>query len=82
MLGEMRSAEDRIVTAGSQIDRLGTGKEDASEQRRKLLGDLDAIRKNTTYIETLAHDGLAAFGESLAPGEGSYGSRCPRFRRP
>ena len=70
LLGEMRSAEDRIVTAGSQIDRLGTGKEDASEQRRKLLGDLDAIRKNTTYIETLAHDGLAAFGESLAPGEG------------
>ncbi len=70
LLQEMRSAEDRIVTAESQIERLETGKEDASEQRRKLLSDLDAIRKNTTYIQTLAHDGLAAFGESLAPGEG------------
>ncbi len=70
LLKEMRSAEDRIVTADSQIDRVGTAKEELSEQRRKLLGDLDAIRKNTTYIETLAHDGLAAFGENLAPGEG------------
>lgn len=72
MLREMRAAEDRIVTAESQIERLETGKEDASEETRKLLSDLDAIRKNTTYIQTLAHDGLTAFSESLAPGEGQF----------
>ncbi|HEY4989634.1 MAG TPA: MotA/TolQ/ExbB proton channel family protein [Opitutaceae bacterium] len=70
LLQEMRSAEDRIVTADSQISHLQTGQADSSEERRKLLMDLDAIRKNTTYIGTLAHDGLTAFGESLAPGEG------------
>jgi len=70
LLLEMRSAEDRIVTAESQIERLQTGQENASERHRKLLMDLDAIRKNTTYMGTLAHDGLAAFEGGLAPGEG------------
>ena len=69
LLKEMRSAEDRIVTAQSQIERLETGQEDSAEQRRKLLMDLDAVRKNTAYIATLAHDGLVAFEDGLAPGE-------------
>ena len=70
LLKEMRLAEDRIVTAQSQIERLEAGREDFSEQRRKLLMDLDATRKNSAYMGTLAHDGLTAFDESLAPGEG------------
>jgi biopolymer transport protein ExbB len=72
LLQEMRSAEDRIVTAESEIDRLETNKSDSTEERRRLLSDLDAIRKNTTYIGTLAHDGLAAYSESLSPGEGQF----------
>ncbi|HZZ20919.1 MAG TPA: MotA/TolQ/ExbB proton channel family protein [Opitutaceae bacterium] len=72
LLQEMRSAEDRIVTAESEIERLETNKADSTESRRKLLSDLDAIRKNTTYVGTLAHDGLAAYTESLAPGEGQF----------
>ncbi len=67
---EMRAAEDRIVTAQSQMERMETAQEDSTEQRRKLLMDLDAVRKNTAYLSTLAHDGLAAFGDGLAPGEG------------
>jgi biopolymer transport protein ExbB len=70
LLTEMRSVEDRIVALQSEIEQIETGQADASEQHRKLLGELDAIRKNTTYIGTLAHDGLTAYGESLAPGEG------------
>jgi biopolymer transport protein ExbB len=70
LLQEMRAAEDRIVTADSQISHLQTGQADSSDERRKLLTDLDSIRKNTTYIGTLAHDGLTSFSESLAPGEG------------
>jgi biopolymer transport protein ExbB len=72
LLQQMRSAEDRIVTAESEIDRLETNKADSTEERRRLLSDLDAIRKNTTYIGTLAHDGLAAYSESLSPGEGQF----------
>jgi len=70
LLKEMRAAEDRIVTAQSQIERLETGQDDSTEQRRKLLMDLDGVRKNTAYISTLAHDGLVAFEDALAPGEG------------
>jgi biopolymer transport protein ExbB len=69
-LHEMREAEDRIVTAESQIERFETGQEDAGEAHRKLLMELDAIRKNATYIGTLAHDGLKTFEDDLAPGEG------------
>jgi biopolymer transport protein ExbB len=70
LLKELRLTEDRIVAAQSQIERLEAGKEDYSEQRRKLLMELDATRKNSAYISTLAHDGIVAFDESLAPGEG------------
>ncbi|MFZ1057059.1 MAG: MotA/TolQ/ExbB proton channel family protein [Opitutaceae bacterium] len=69
-LRDMRAAEDRIVTAQSQIERLETGQDQYAEDRRKLLMDLDAIRKNTAYMSTLAHDGLNAFSDGLAPGEG------------
>src|ERR1700679_3691737 len=70
LISEMRAAEDRIVTAQSRIERLETSQENSSEEHRKLLTDLDAIRKNTTYIATLAHDSLTSFDEGLAPGEG------------
>jgi biopolymer transport protein ExbB len=70
LLEEMRAVEDRIVALQTEIDRLETGQADSSEHHRKQLIDLDSVRKNTTYIGTLAHDGLTSFEESLAPGEG------------
>jgi len=70
LLRELRQTEDRIVAAQSRIERLEAGKEDYSEQRRKLLMELDATRKNTAYISTLAHDGITAYDDGLAPGEG------------
>ena len=51
---EMRAAEDRIVTAQSEIELIR----------------LDEIRKNATYVSTLAHDSLKTFEDGLAPGEG------------
>jgi biopolymer transport protein ExbB len=69
-LAQMRVAEDKIITVQSEIERLETGQEDAAEVRRKLLGELEGVRKNTTYISTLAHDALKAFSDGLAPGEG------------
>jgi biopolymer transport protein ExbB len=70
LLAAMRSAEDRIVAAQSQAERIETGQEQSASEHRRLLVELDAIRKNTTYISSLAHDGLTAFGDGLAPGEG------------
>jgi biopolymer transport protein ExbB len=70
LLQEMRAAEDQILTFQSEIERMETNQEDSANQHRKLLTDLDTIRKNTSYIGTLAHDGLTSYDESLAPGEG------------
>jgi biopolymer transport protein ExbB len=70
LLLKMRAAEDRIVTAQSQIEELETTHDEVAEQRAKLLPDIDGVRKNTAYVSTLAHDGLKAFEEGLAPGEG------------
>jgi biopolymer transport protein ExbB len=70
LLQEMRAAEDQIVALQSEIERLDTNQEDAANQHRKQLTDLDSIRKNTSYIGTLAHDGLTSYDEGLAPGEG------------
>ena len=72
LLKDMRDAEDRIVALQSEIDRLEAGQEGYADQHRKEMTDLDAVRKNTTYISTLAHDGLTAFEERLAPGEGQF----------
>jgi len=69
LLQRIRSYEDRIVTAQSQIERMETGQEDAAEQRRKLLLDIESVRRNAAYMTTLAHDGLSAFKDGLAPGE-------------
>lgn len=69
LLQEMRAAEDRIISAEGASGRLNTRHEEAATERRKLLKDIDTFRKNTTYIVTLAHDGLQAVRDGLAPGE-------------
>src|SRR3984957_7733274 len=69
LLAQMRASEDRIVTAQSQIEEFQTAHDTAAEQRGKLLVDLDAVRKNTSYVSTLAQDSLKAFADGLAPGE-------------
>jgi biopolymer transport protein ExbB len=68
-LARLRAAEDRIIAAETETTRYETALENVAETRRQLLKDLDALRKNTTYIGTLAHDSLKAVRDSLAPGE-------------
>ncbi len=69
LLQQMRAAQDRVIAAESEANRFEVRGEDSNEQRRKLLQELDAIRKTTGYVSTLAHDGLKAAVDSLAPGE-------------
>ena len=69
LLKAMRAAEDRIIAADTAITRLETAQEHSLEDHRKTLRDADALRKNVSYLSTLAHDSLKAYGEGLAPGE-------------
>ena len=72
LLEQMRAAQDRVIAAESEATRFDTRREDVTEQRRKLLLELDAIRKTTSYVGTLAHDGLKAAADGLAPGEDQF----------
>lgn len=72
LLEQMRAAENRIIAAESETTRIETGREDFAEQRRKLLQELDAIRKTTAYAGTLAHDSLRATADGLAPCEAQF----------
>lgn len=69
LLDQLRAAEDRIIAAESATSRLTTNHEEADTDRRKLMKEIEASRRSTTYVVTLAHDGLQAFRDGLAPGE-------------
>ncbi len=69
LLARLRTMEDRVVAAQSELTRLETRRADSTEMRRKLLQEIEATRKVTTYAATLAHDALKAATDGLAPGE-------------
>jgi len=71
-MNAMRVEEDRIVAAESEVGRLEAAREQATEQRRRLLKEGDLLRKNAVYLRTLATDGVKAFADGLAPGEGQW----------
>jgi biopolymer transport protein ExbB len=72
LLKAMRAAEDRIITAETEISRLETGQEQSAEIHRKLGKDADTLHRNESYVNTLAHDSLTAFSEGLLPGERTF----------
>jgi biopolymer transport protein ExbB len=69
LLKAMRAAEIRITTAEVDNTRLETGQERFQENFRKVSKDLDALRRNEGYLDTIAHDSLSALNEGLLPGE-------------
>jgi biopolymer transport protein ExbB len=72
LLKAMRDAEDRIIAAQALTTRLETGQEQSAENSRKLGKEADALRKNESYLNTLAHDSLNAYDEGLLPGERQF----------
>jgi len=68
-LKALRVAEDRIIAAETEITQFETGQEQSQEKRRQLLKDYEAVRKNLSYMSTLARDSSTAMRDSLAPGE-------------
>ena len=72
LLEQMRAARDRVIAAEGELTRIETQREDAIEKRRKLLLELDSLRKTTNYVRTLAHDGLKAAVDGFLPGEDQF----------
>jgi biopolymer transport protein ExbB len=70
LLKALRTAEDRIIAAEQDSLRLDTAQNESQDTRRRLSRDAETLRKNESYVSTLAHDGLKAFSDGLAPGEG------------
>lgn len=69
LLQEVRAAEDRLIALEREIGRLKTGNENAASDKRRLLRDLEEVRKTEAYVTTLATDALKAVAEGLLPGE-------------
>lgn len=69
LLQQLRAAEDRIIAAQADIDKSDTSHASAENDRRKLLKDADTLHKSTTYVTTLAHDGLSGVANGLFAGE-------------
>ncbi len=76
LLKVMRTAEDRIVAADEEITRLETAAEQAAERRHRLIMEAEVLRKNANYVSALAQEGLKAFDDGLAPGEGQIVSEA------
>jgi len=74
LLNALRAAEDRIIAAEQEITRMETAQDQSQDARRKILADAESLRRNESYITTLAHDSLKAYGDGLAPGEGQLAS--------
>lgn len=69
LLEDLRATEDRIITLEREISRLNTGRENSTSDKRRLLRDIEEVRKTDAYVTTLATDALKALDEGLVPGE-------------
>lgn len=76
LLTQLRAMEDRVVSVQSELTRLETRRADSTETRRKLIQELEATRKVTSYAATLAHDALKSVTDGLAPGETEHDSEA------
>jgi biopolymer transport protein ExbB len=69
LLAELRATEDRIIALERETVRLTTAHEQAGASKRRLLRDIEEVRKTSAYVTTLAGDALKSTGEGLLPGE-------------
>lgn len=69
LLADLRATEDRIIALEREAIRITTGQEQAVANKRRLLRDIEEVRKTGAYVTTLAGDALKAIGEGLVPGE-------------
>jgi biopolymer transport protein ExbB len=68
-LRAMRAAENRIVTAQSEISRRETEQEQVQDNRQRLVRDAETLQRNRAYVNSLAQDGLKGFEDGALPAE-------------
>lgn len=76
LLKLQRTAEDRLLVAEAEIARYEIVTEQSSNRRRNLIRDAESLHKNSSYMNSLAQEGLKAFRDSLAPGEDQFQSEA------
>jgi biopolymer transport protein ExbB len=69
LLAEIRETGDRLIALEHETSRLATAREEFTTGKRKLLHEIDELRRNNTYLTSLASDGLKALADGVAPGE-------------
>jgi len=69
LLKRQNEAEERLLAAESSRLQFQTAERDASDERNRLFKDASALHKNVSYLNSLAQEGVKAFGDGLVPGE-------------
>ena len=65
----MRAAENRIITAQTEITRRETEQEQVQDTRQRLIRDAETLQRNRAYVNSLAQDGLKVFEDGALPAE-------------
>ena len=68
-LRAMRAAENRIITAQTELTRRETEQEQVQDTRQRLIRDAEILQRNRAYVNTLAQDGLKVFDDGALPAE-------------
>jgi len=68
-LRAMRAAENRIITAQTEISKRETEQEQVQDTRQRLIRDAEILQRNRAYVNTLAQEGLKLFDDGMLPGE-------------
>jgi biopolymer transport protein ExbB len=70
-LKSMRAAENRIITAQTEITRRETEQAQVQDTRQLQLRDAETLQRNRAYVNSLAQDGLKVFTDGALPAEDS-----------
>jgi len=69
LLAELRATEDRLIALEHETSKLSTGQEEGGANKRRLLREIDELRRNNSYLAAQGQDGLKALHDGLMPGE-------------
>jgi len=77
-----RTLETQVADLETEIVRLETLDAQKAEKRQQLAREAADLRKNQSYLATLAQDTLKTFSDSLLPGEASaFADRITRLQQ-
>jgi biopolymer transport protein ExbB len=72
LLFELREAQDRIIAAESEMQRIQIAQSRAADRSTALEHDITARQANIAYVVTLAQDGIKGLEGALSAGEREF----------